>query len=346
MALQRRVGRAALVLVLSGLVLSPLLGPMFQLLRSTEWVGEHNPLRHSVDLLSFWIPGPPSAWSGWFEAFWSPYAAQYREPGASAYLGYSVILLSLAGLWGRWRETWSWLLVGLGFIILALGPQLQIAGQIFETRLPYAYLDAFVPGFSISGIPGRFVVMSSLVSAILAAYGLSVLSRRWPERSVWLGLIAASLVILEFWSAPLAGSRTKLPQFYTTLAADASSYAILDFKWDANYLLHAQTVHHKPLLGGWLARMPKTQAAYLDQGSPEQVISAVLLAGQPPSPDPAQLRQALNDSLAQRRVRYIIDHNGALSGWLTERLGWQPVYTESEAIVVYERDGLSAQHDQ
>ena len=319
---------------------------MFQLLRSTEWVGEHNPLRHSVDLLSFWIPGPPSAWSGWFEAVWSPYAAQHREPGASAYLGYSVILLSLAGLWGRWQETWGWLLVGLGFIILALGPQLQIAGQIFETKLPYAYLDAFVPGFSISGIPGRFVVMSSLMSAILAGYGLTVLSRRWPGRSSWLGLMAASLIIMEFWSAPLAGSSTKLPQFYTMLAADASTYAILDFKWDANYLLHAQTVHHKPLLGGWLARMPKAQAAYLDQGSPEQVISTVLLAGQPPSPDPAQLRQALNDSLAQHRVRYIIDHNGALGGWLTERLGWQPVYTESEEIIVYERDGLSAQHDQ
>jgi hypothetical protein len=344
-ALPRRLGRVALVLVLVGLVVSPLLGPMFQLLRSTEWVGEHDPLRHSVDLLSFWLPGPPSAWSGWFEALWSPYAAQNREPGASAYLGYSVILLSLAGLVGRWRETWGWLLMWVGFIVVALGPQLQVAGQIFETKLPYFYLDTYVPGFSISGIPGRFVVMSSLASAVLAGYGLTVLRRRWPKQASWLTVAAGGLVVLEFWAAPVAGSRTDLPQFYTQLAADEPSYAILDFKWDANYLLHAQTVHHKPLLGGWLARMPRAQAAYLDQGSPEQVISTFLLGGQSPDPDPAQWTQRLNDSLAQRQVRYIIDHNGTLGGWLTERLGWQPVYTDSGEIMVYEKDGLSARHD-
>ncbi|NJO00076.1 MAG: hypothetical protein HC875_41165 [Anaerolineales bacterium] len=343
--LYRRVGRTALVLVLVGLILSPLMGPMFQLLHSTEWMGEHNPLRHSVDGLSFWLPGPPSAWSGWFEPLWSPYAAQHREPGASAYLGYSVILLGMAGLVGRWRETWGWLLVGGWFIMVAMGPQLQVAGEIFETKLPYYYLDAYVPGFSISGIPGRFVVMSSLVSAVLAGYGLTVLSRRWSPHTSWLTIVAGGLVILEFWAAPVAGSSTRLPQFYTQLAADAPVYAVLDFKWDANYLLHAQTVHQKPLLGGWLARMPKAQAAYLDQGSPEQVISAALLGGQATPTDPAQRRQMVNDSLAQRQVRYIIDHNGVLGNWLTEQLGWRSVYTESGKIVVYEKDGQSARHD-
>ena len=247
----RLILRAALVLVLTVLALSPLLGPMFQLLNRTEWVGEHNPLRHSVDLLSFWVPGPPSTWATRFEDVWISYATQNREPGASAYLGYSVLGLSLVGLGGRQRkEAWWWLSVGLGFAILDLGPQLQVDGQIFETKLPYYYLDTFVPGFSISGIPGRFVVMTSLATVVLTGYGLSELARRFPRRATLFSLGAALVVSLEFLAAPVAGSATELPQFYAAMAADDQGYAVIDLKWDANYLLHAQTVHGKPLVGG------------------------------------------------------------------------------------------------
>lgn len=339
MAWSRLLGRVGLVLALAGLALAPLIVPMFSLLRSTEWVGEHNPLRHSVDVLSFWTPGPPSTWADWFQEVWTPYAAQKREPGASAYLGYSVLALSLVGLAGRERKmAWWWLGVGLSFALLALGPQLQIAGQIFETKLPYYYLDAFVPGFSISGIPGRFVIMTSLASAVLAGCGLAELARRWPKRSTWFALGAALLVSLEFLAVPVAGSGTQLPRFYTLLAADESNYAVIDLKWDANYLLHAQTVHHKPLVGGWLARLPQEQAAYLDQGSMEKIFLYLLLGpeGQAMT-DPAVVRPAVRAALARRNVRYIIDHTNAAGPWLEQFVGWPPVYREegAEKITVY-----------
>ena len=87
-AVWQRLGRVMVVLIISVLVLSPLLMPMFRLLSTTTLIGAHNPLRHSVDLYSFWVPGPPSTWASWFEDVWISYAAQNREPGASAYLGY------------------------------------------------------------------------------------------------------------------------------------------------------------------------------------------------------------------------------------------------------------------
>lgn len=335
-----RISRVALVLALVGVALAPLIGPMFSLLNSTEWVGEHNPLRHSVDVLSFWIPGPPSTWAGWFEGGWISYAAQNREPGASAYLGYSVLALSLVGLGGRWRNAaWWWLFVGLGFAILALGPQLQVAGQIFEIKLPYYYLATVVPGFSISGIPGRFVVITSLATAVLAGYGLLELSRRLPVRSSLIWLIFALVVSLEFLALPVAGSATELPSFYARLAADKSTYALIDLKWDANYLLHAQTIHHKPLIGGWLARLPQEKAAYLDQGTLDKVFLYLLLGPESQTlTDPAAIQEALQVELARRKVRYIIDHTNRAGPWLEQFVGWPAVY-EGDGVPVYGEPG-------
>lgn len=104
----RRLARVAGVLLASVVVVLPLLVPMFQLLGSTTMVGEHDPLRHSVDGLSFWAPGPPSTWAGWFETVWLPYAAHYREPGASGYLGYSALGLGIIGLMSRRRRRQGW----------------------------------------------------------------------------------------------------------------------------------------------------------------------------------------------------------------------------------------------
>ncbi len=271
-----RSTRISLVLLTAILILSPLLLPMFQLLGSTTLVGAHNPLRHSADLFSFWVPGPPSTWAGWFEDVWISYAAHNREPGASAYLGYTVLALSLIGIVGRrWRrQAFWWLLVALGFTLLALGPQLQVDGQLFGLSLPYQWLATAIPIFSITGIPGRFVVMTSLALAMLAAYGLAT-AADWVQRkthrpfinksnkspllprspvplpllrnpSTYLYLAVALLIILEYSTIPLRLSPTKLPDFYHIAASEQETYAVLDIKWDANFLLHAQTIHSKP----------------------------------------------------------------------------------------------------
>ncbi|MDM8532867.1 hypothetical protein QUF63_17020, partial [Anaerolineales bacterium HSG25] len=345
--LRRRLPIIILIPGLTILLLSPLIIPMFQLLDSTTLIGEHNPLRHSVDLLSFWILGPPSTWADWFESLWLPYAAQHREPGASAYLGYTVFLVSLIGLLGkqfRRVATW-WALVALAFTVLALGPQLQINGQIFDIPMPYQFLSDLIPAFSITGIPGRFVVMTSLCLAVLTAYGLSVIQPHLshltrssffiPHSSF---LLIALLIMLEYSAVPIPLSSTDLPDIYTELAQEHESYSILDIRWDANYLLHAQTVHHKPLIGGWLARLPAEQAAYLDEPSLDKAFLHLLLGPDDPTlTDPQAIQSAIQTALDQRQVRYIIDHNGTASPFLEPLLGWPVVY-QNERMVVYENN--------
>ncbi|MBI1880564.1 MAG: hypothetical protein HYR94_20495 [Chloroflexi bacterium] len=137
----------------------------------------------------------------------------------------------------------------------------------------------------------------------------------------------------------MAGSDTELPQFYAVMAADGQQYAVIDLKWDANYLLHAQTVHGKPLVGGWLARLPEDQAAYLDQGGLGQAFLYLLLGpeGQTPT-NPAALQPAIQTALAKRNVRYIIDHDHQAGPWLEQFVGWPLVY-EGDEVSVYGAPG-------
>ena len=344
-----RLGRTTIVLGAAVVILSPLLVPMVRLLGETTLVGAHDPLRHSVDLLSFWAPGPPSTWASWFEDVWVAYAAQHREPGASAYLGYSVLGLSLIGLLGhaRRRQTLWWLAVALGFALLSLGPQLQIDGRLLDLPLPYQVLADLLPAFSITGIPGRFVVMTSLALSLLAAYGLAVLAGRLPSKitnsgsvnrpSTYLYLAVVLLVGLEYLAVPLRLTRTGVAEFYQQVASEPETYAVIDLKWDANFLMHAQTIHGKPLVGGWLARLPEAQAAYLNQDRLDKAFLYLLLGPNGANlTDPASVQPALQAALAERDVRYIIAHDHVAGPWLEEVVGWPVVY-ESETLMVYGR---------
>ena len=63
----------------------------------------------------------------------------------------------------------------------------------------YAVLYRVVPGFDLVRVPSRFATLTLLALAVLAAFGLERLSRRWPR----LAPLALVLVLGEFWLAPL-----------------------------------------------------------------------------------------------------------------------------------------------
>jgi hypothetical protein len=111
-------------------------------------------------------------------------------------------------------------------------------------------------------------------------------------------------------------------------------YTILDIKWDANFLMHAQTIHGKPLIGGWLARLPAEQAAYLDQGSLERAFLYLLLGAETATTaDVVTIQPAVRAALSARNARYIIDHNGTARPWLEQFVGWPIIYADDEVIV-------------
>jgi len=156
--------------------------------------------------------------------------------------------------------------------------------------------------------------------------------------NLYLGVAVALLVTIEYLAVPLRLTPTQLPGFYDSLAADTETYAVLDIKWDANFLMHAQTVHGKPLVGGWLARLPEEQAAYLEVGSLDKAFLHLLLGPEgATTSNPAALRPAIQTALAEHNVRYIINHTQSAGPWLEQLVGW-PVIFQGDDIVVYGED--------
>jgi hypothetical protein len=145
------------------------------------------------------------------------------------------------------------------FLILALGPFLRVGGADTALPLPYAALR-YVPGFSNARIPGRAAVMVDLAAAMLVAFALR-------ERRRWTPLVAV-LLLVETLPAPMAvqpippadavdarlresdepGAVAEMPTGLRDGFGEIGSF-------DHRALIH-QMWHGRPLVGGFVARLP------------------------------------------------------------------------------------------
>jgi hypothetical protein len=93
--------------------------------------------------------------------------------------------------------------------------------------------------------------------SVLTAIGL-----RWAVRSLSQGrgvLVAVAAIVLvcvEFLPAPYPLSEVEVPSFYYGFASHQAEYALLELpmNWDRPAHLLYQTVHHKPLVAGYVTR--------------------------------------------------------------------------------------------
>ncbi len=210
----------------------------------------------SANLLDFLLPSYLHPL--WGDAAWRTGSAWHPLTGDwNAAPGYSVLLLALLGVAGAWRAAWRWALLALACLALALGPQLQIGP--WQTGIPGPYgLLGLLPGAALGRRPMLFAALLSLVLAVLAAFGLCWLLARCAPRWRPALLIAATLLIaLEY--APPRWPLLPQPRHpaYEALAARAG--AVLDIPPAAYKKVapqQAQLLHGRPIVGGYLARMP------------------------------------------------------------------------------------------
>jgi hypothetical protein len=189
---------------------------------------------------------------------------------ATAYLGLSIIGLLGAGIIA-WRRRYAQvvhpsvfdgrlaLAIAASFLVLSLGSELKVRGNPTGLPLPAALL-AHVPVVRLARAPGRHMVVAMLGVAVLAAAGWDRIRRR-----TWRAALAAS-VALEYWaSVPLIA--TRVPDVYHRLAPEPGSFAVIDVPVGArdgrrvmgrpsSLELLAQSVHHKPIIGGMASRLP------------------------------------------------------------------------------------------
>ncbi|MFN8512536.1 MAG: hypothetical protein U0841_08090, partial [Chloroflexia bacterium] len=145
--------------------------------------------------------------------------------------------------------------------LLALGPTLQIAGRSFgAVPLPYRLVQA-VPLANLFRVPARFGLLVTLCLAVLAGIGLVGLAQRFPKlatgraRLIALPLLTLMLLVEQF-PAPYPLVPVEEPAFYRQLAASSERGAVLElpFALTRSSSLFNQTIHGRPIIGGYLSR--------------------------------------------------------------------------------------------
>jgi len=222
-----------------------------------------------VDLLAFLLPNPNHAlWGAPMRALldrWTDRVDFFPEAVGS------LSLVALAVItWAWWRGGWPASRIRIGATIfyglLALGPFLHIAGVNTQIPLPWSLLR-YVPVLGLVRSPGRFVVIVTMMVAVLLAQALAHLGRQRPERRrLWLTAVAI-LIGIELVPGPRTLYSAEIPALYRTIAADPrpdvrvlelpvglrdGTSSLGNFSARTQYF---QTLHGKAIVGGYLSRV-------------------------------------------------------------------------------------------
>jgi hypothetical protein len=183
---------------------------------------------------------------------------------STAWIGIGALAV-LAALRKEWisrpdARIWTW--TAVAFCLWALGPHLTVFGVKTGLLLPEVLLR-YVPIVANARIPGRAMVMVYLSLAVLVATALA--SHRAGRAAL---VLLGSLVVADFFWAPIPLHALDRPLVYEQLATMPDG-AVLDLPFGvrdgfgeigalADRALYYQTIHGKPIAGGFAARLPES----------------------------------------------------------------------------------------
>ena len=346
---------AARVLAIAGVtaavLVSPVLIEVARMAAAGLLVRAPVPWRSSppgLDLLSFVLPSPmhaaaPAVMHDWLA----------RQSGGWAENIATIPYVAVAVFVGAWRlasyrPDRRWLAVGVGFALLSLGPFLRVAGISTLIPLPWAVLR-YVPLIGEARMPQRFAVVAMMGLAVLFAAALAHLGRQFPHRRRAILLAVGLAMTLELLPIPRVLHVVRVPQVHRDIAADPAPVRVLELPYGirdglssyGNYNPTAQvfqTVHGKPLLNGYLSRVPPpTRDFHL--AIPMLGVLTELSAGrQPPADALEEARRSAPGFVADARLGYVIVDvsrtSDALHRFAVDALGLTRL-SASEQYVLY-----------
>jgi hypothetical protein len=318
-----RFARATSVAVpVSALMLSPVLYAVGVRIRDTGFESSRILWRSSpagVDLVSFFLPNPnhplaPDAIRVWL----TPRPDRYLENVASIPL---VALLVIAVAFGcGWRPSRIWAVITATFGLLALGPFLHVAG--FNTHVPGPWaLARYLPLIGLARTPGRLAIVVALGVSVLFATALTHLGRRWPQRRRIVLACVGIAMLFELLPAPRPLYSASVPAFYTRVAQDRRDVTLMelpvgvrDGTWSVgNFTARSQffqTVHGKPLIGGYLSRVSRRRFVEMRQ---DVLLDALITLSEGGTLD-RERESALvargPDFIRRGRIGYVVIDNG------------------------------------
>jgi hypothetical protein len=249
-------------------LLSPVLSAMGSHLGEGRWISPRVWWRSSapgVDLLAFLVPNPVGSLFGWVASGWLSAMPDGLHENVASIPWTAVFAVALAILYAGLRLPPYWTAFTATMTLLALGPFVHIAGWNTYVPTPWALLR-YLPVIGAARMPTRLTVLVMLGVSVLLAFALRTLRER--SRRPWVPtMVVGALLLVELMPAPRTIHNARVPAFYTAIAADPRDVRVLhlpfglrdglsstgDFSAYAQFL---QTFHEKPLLGGYLSRLP------------------------------------------------------------------------------------------
>jgi hypothetical protein len=231
-----------------------------------------------VDALSFVTPNPLHPISRWFSedhlAIRPTWFVEYTASISLVALAVIAVAVWRAG----YRPRKGWVVITVGFALLALGPFIYIAGVNTHIPGPWALLR-YAPGFGLARMPSRFAIVAVLGVAVLFVGALAAMGHRWPSRRRLIGAIAALLLVFELWPAPRTLYSAEISPIYDRIASDPRPVRVLilpfgvrDGVWETGNFRprsqYNQTRHGKPLIGGYLSRISKKRVERMRRDYP------------------------------------------------------------------------------
>ena len=186
-------------------------------------------------------------------------------------------------------------------------------------------LAHIVPIVDNARIPGRAMAMTHLSLVVLIAAALA--SRVSPGPSTrWLCLVGA-LAIVESVAAPLPLTALGVPGAHATIAASPAAGTVLTVPFGIrdgfgekgsleHDALYGQTIHSRPLAGGFVARLPPPVWSWYQEREPYRTLLALSTPGAVSAPLPDCT--AAIAGLREAAVRFVVLYHGDASPALTE----------------------------
>jgi hypothetical protein len=270
-----------------------------------------------VDLLALVTPNPQHPLMRWL--FEDPLLLRptiFVEYTASLSL-VAIGAIAFAMWRAKYRPRVGWVVITVGFALLALGPFVYIAGANTHIPGPWALLR-YLPGFGLARMPTRFSIVTSLGVAVLAAGALASIGARWPGRRRLIGAVLGVLLVAELWPAPRTLYSAEVSPLYDRIAADPRPIRVLvlpfgvrdgvgtagNFRPRTQY---NQTRHGKALIGGYLSRISTRRVERMRLEYPTLDALIKLSEDAPPGDDvKAILRERGDRLVTQGEVGYVV----------------------------------------
>jgi len=180
----------------------------------------------------------------------------YDSAGFLCFLGFVPLVLMIIAIVRRGPGFALWSAIFVGALLLSLGAHPYWHGQLYKRiTLPFTVLSQF-PLLRLLRIANRFMIPASLALAVLAGMGWHALKFKTDTKFVLL----IGLIVLEFLWLPFPLQTLGFPGYYAKLAKSEANGAVLDIPFMTNGVtvrnMVAQTVHHRPIAGGYLSTVP------------------------------------------------------------------------------------------